>query len=114
MPIQQNFITKTHSETHSLVVNLHAVELSRRTKAPVVDDLAVSDIHSVDHLHLFLAQDEIPDGKVFLHPIFMHCPRDRRDSPLQMPPENNLRGGFAMVLCDLYQCLMMKDILLSF
>lgn len=113
MPIPQNFITKTHSELGSSVVNLHAVQLSCRAEAPVIDDLTVTDIHGVDHFHFFMTEAKIPDGEIFLHPFSVNCPRYGGDPPLQMPAENDLRGGPAVFLRNFDQSLMMKNVFLS-
>ena len=64
----------------------------------MVNDLAVADVHGGDGVHLFFRQEKIENIQILCHSLCMNRLRYRRHSSLKMPPQNDLRRCFPMLL----------------
>ena len=54
-------------------------------------------VQRIDLIHLFFCQLKAEEIQVFLNMIRIGGTRDHDDAALQIPPENHLRYGYAMV-----------------
>ena len=95
------------------LVNLDTVQLSGCAEAAVVDDLAVPDIHRGNRFHLFFGEGKVEDVQVFTHPLRMHRFGDGGNSPLVVPPQDDLRGALSLFLRDAHQGPVLEDVLLG-
>ena len=95
-------------------MDFYAVELPCRAETVVVDDLAVPDVHARDTLHFLCGQFKIKDIHIFQHPLLVDSLGDGRDAPLEMPPENDLRGCFSVFFSNFGQYFVAENIALPF
>ena len=79
-----------------LVVNLPALQELGRFRSAVVDDLAAAQVKGADGGHLLLAEAEIPDAEVFLHPLPVGGLGDDDHAALGVPAQGHLGGGLAI------------------
>lgn len=93
-----------------LSVNFYAVGLPGRVKATVVDHLAVPKIHGGNPFHLPVAQRKIKNISIFLHSFFMDGFGSGGDSPLSVPAQDHLHGGFSVFFRDCDQRFVWKDV----
>lgn len=78
----------------------------------MINDLAVTDVHSSDGLHLFFRQCKIENVQIFCHPLLLDGLGDGGNIPLEMPAEDDLGCGFAVPAGDFGQGLMVENVFL--
>ena len=96
------------------VVDLPVVQELSRLCGTVIDDLAVAQVKFRDGGHILLAEGEIPNIEVFLHPLFVGGFGNNDYAPLGIPAQGNLGGSFAVLLANLGQHWVGKDAMLTF
>ncbi len=52
-------------------MNLETIEVFRRIRRPMVDDLTAAHIQGGDSRHILIGEGKVPDVQVLLHPLHM-------------------------------------------
>ena len=94
-------------------MDFDTVQLPCRRKAMMIDDLAVSDVHSRDALYLLRGQFKVENIQIFCHSGCVDGFGNGGDTSLEMPPKYDLGGCPAVLVRNFGQRPVMENVLLG-